>query len=320
MRRRKDKFVMLFKNNIEINTLSDLRKNFDFRKIMAYFQSKKLSIWLEDRFYSDEADSIKAIKPNDKYAPQKICDILGVNYEDYYEDLDDAETVAWRQKRREYLQNFTDDPAIIKKVDAVAFTQEDLEDILRDSPTPSTIYLCGKFFRFPSGILRKAYIGYIGLIDGVKVKFETSKKINLDDLDITFENITITDEEPVEEEEIEEVEEEIEEPEEVEEKPQPVPINRVIDTKIVQASFIPASAITQTALRFKSRISLRFDGKTTDAKSIEMAQSRGLIQGQKVRIVAEGIDADDALAKMIELLEQGQKKNSTSGSKNFFTN
>ena len=307
MRRHRDKFVMLFKNNIEINTLNDLRKNFDFRKIMAYFQARKLITWLEDRFYSDEADAIKAIKVNDKYAPQKICDILGVNYEDYYEELDDAETIAWRQKRREYLQNFTDDPEIIKKVDAVAFTQEDLEDILRDNPTPNTIYLCGKFFRFPSGILRKAYIGYVGLIDGVKVKFETSRKVNLEDLDITFENITITDEEPVEEPEVEEVEE-IEEVEEVEEEPEPIPVNRISDTKIVQASFIPAAAITQTALKFKSRISLRFDGKTIDAKSIEMAKSRGLVLGQKVRVLAEGTDAEDAVAAFIEMLEKGTKK------------
>ena len=309
MRRHKEKFVMIFKNNIEINTLAELKKNFDFRKVMAYFQNKKLAQWLDDRFYADEADAIKALKATDKYAPQKICDVLGVNYEDYSEDLDDAETVAWRQKRREHLKKYTDDPEIIKKVDTVAFTQEDLEDILSDTPVPNIIYLCDNFFRFPSGILRKTFITYIGLGNDVKVKFETAKKVNLNDLDIYFENITITDEEPTEEveEEIEEVETETT-VEEVEEVAEPVPVNRNVENKIVQASFIPASAITQTALRFKSRISLRWDGKTTDAKSILMAKSRGLVLGQKVRILTEGEDADEAMAAMSELLEVGSKK------------
>jgi len=309
MRRHKEKFLMIFKKDIEINTLAELRKNFDFRKVMAYFQNKKLAQWLEDRFYADEADAIKAIKATDKYAPQKICDVLGVNYEDYSEDLDDAETVAWRQKRRAHLKKYTDKPDIIKKVDSVAFNQEDLEDILSDSPVPNIIYLCDNFFRFPSGILRKTFITYIGLGKGVKVKFETSKPVNRDTLDIYFENITITDEEPTEDTD-EEVEEVNEEPEvhEVEEIFEPVPVNRKIENKIVQASFIPASAITQTALRFKSRISLRWDGKTTDAKSILMAKSRGLVLGQKVRILTEGDDADEALAAMSELLEVGPQK------------
>ena len=307
MRRHREKFLMIFKNNVEINTLTDLRKNFDFKKVMAYFQNKKLEAWLDDRFYADEADAINAIKPTDKYAPQKICDILGVDYEEYREELDDAETVAWRQKRRTHLKKYTDNPEIIKKIDAVAFDQDDLEDILSDTPTPNIIYLCDNFFRFPSGILRKSFITYIGIGD-VKVKFETSKKINANDLDIYFENITITDEEPVEviEEELEEVEEE--EVEEVEEISEPVEVNRNVENKIVQASFIPASSITQTALRFKSRISLRWDGKTTDAKSILMAKSRGLVLGQKVRILTEGEDANEAMAAMIELLEVGPKK------------
>ena len=309
MRRNREKFLMLFKNDIEINTLAELKKNFDFRTVMAYFKSKQLITWLEDRFYSDEADAIKALKPTDKYAPQKICDILGVDYEEYCEDLDDAETVAWRQKRREHLKKYTNDPTIIKKVDTVAFDQDDLEDILSDTPVPNVIYLCDNFFRFPSGILRKNFITYIGLGKNVKVKFETSKAVNLDALDITFENITITDEEPETEvaEEIEEVEEE--EVAEETEPAEPVPVNRNVENRIVQASFIPASAITQTALRFKSRISLRWDGKTTDAKSILMARSRGLVLGQKVRILTEGEDADEALSAMSNLLEHGQKRN-----------
>ena len=307
---RKEKFLLIFKKNIRINTMAEFRENFDFRKVMAYYQSKKLAVWLEDRLYSDEAEAIKAIKPGDKYAPQKICEILGIDYDEYREELDDAETIAWRKERREYLMQFTEDPEILKKVDYVAFSQGDLEDIMSDEQTPPVVYLCGKFFRFPSGIFRKSYVTYIGMIDDVKVKFETTKKINPKALGITLENITVTTEEPVEEEEVVEEVEEIEEVEEEEEEieEEVIPFSRNIENKILKASFIPASAITQTALRFRSRISLRYDGKTIDAKSIEMAKSRGLVMGQKVRVLTEGEDADQAMEAFTQLFEFGPKK------------
>jgi len=291
--------------------MAELKKNFDFKKVMGYFQNGKLANWLEDRFYSDEADAINKIKISDRHAPHKICDILGVNYEDFAEELDDAETVAWRQKRREHLKQFTDNPEIIKNIDSVAFNQEDLEDILSDSPTPNKIYLCNNFFRFPSGILRKQYISYNGIGDNVRIKFETAKPVDLSTLEISFNNITFTDEdfEEVEESaEVEQVSEQVEEvaPElETENIP---PTARCVEDKVVMANFLPASAIAQVALRFKSRSTIRFDGKTMDTKSVLFLRSRGLTRGQKVVITTEGIDAEEAMAAFMELIEKCVRK------------
>ena len=50
------------------------------------------------------------------------------------------------------------------------------------------------------------------------------------------------------------------------------------------------------------------DGKTIDAKSIEMAKSRGLVMGQKVRVLTEGEDADQAMEAFTQLFEFGPKK------------
>ena len=311
MKRNRKKFPLLFKNNIEINTMSDLKKHFDFRKLVGYFQNGKLVTWLEDRFYSDEADAIKALRTTDRHAPHKICDIIGVNFEEYAEELDDAETIAWRQERREHLKKFTTDPEIIKRIDSVAFNQEDLEDILSDSNLPNTIYLCSNFYRFPSGILRKQYLSYVGIGDNVVIKFETKKPVDLSSLELSFQNITFTEEDmEVVEEEPESVEKEVEEVEsEVEEEVGEQPSSsRCIEDKIVQASFLPASAIAQVALRFKSRSSIRFDGKTMDTKSVLFLRSRGLVKGQKIVITTEGVDANEAMAAFLELIEKGVKR------------
>ena len=177
MRQRKNKFAMVFKDGVEINTMADLHNNFDFRKVMEYFQSRRLTTWLDDRFYADEADAIKTLRLNDRNTPQKICEILGVNYEDYAEELDDEETAQWRLERRERLKQYTTEETIIKKIDSVAFDQEDLEDILRDSNFPPVIYLCNNFFRFPSGMLRRRGITYIGIGGNVAVKVDTQKPV-----------------------------------------------------------------------------------------------------------------------------------------------
>ena len=306
MRRHKKKFPLLFKGGIEINTMNDLKKNFDFKKVMGYFQNGKLRTWLDDRFYSDEADAINALKVSDRHAPHKICDILGVNFDDFAEELDDAETVAWRQKRREQIKNFTTDPEIIKDIDNVAFNQDDLEDILSDSRLPQKIYLCNNFFRFPSGILRKQYISYIG-IGQVAIKFETAKPVDLSALEISFKNITFTEEEVEVKEEVaepvEETVEEIEEPAEIESN-----VMRLVEDKLVMANFLPASAVAQVALRFKARSTIRFDGKTMDTKSVVFLRSRGLVKGQKVVITTEGIDAKEAMDAFLELLEKGVRR------------
>lgn len=308
MRKPKRKFPIVLSDGTEVQTMEELREKFDFKKVMEYFQNRRLAVWLEDRFYSDEADALKTIRGSDKGAPRKVCEILGVDYEEYAEELDDPETLAWRQERRERLKEFTDDEEIIKRVDYVAFDQDDLEDILRETPQPKKVWLCGNFFLFPSGMLRKNDITYIGIGKNVSVKIETKKDIDFSEQGIFFKNVKFVNDESeiVEEEEV---------PEEVvEEESEPVvelpPTKKLLEVKTVDPAFIPASAVVQTALRFKSKLRVRFDGKTWDAKSVDILESRGLLKGTKITIIAEGFDAEEAMAAFINLIEHGVRKNS----------
>ena len=307
IRKRKNKFPLVFKDNAQIQTMEELRKNFDFKKVMEYFKTRKLAVWLEDRFYSDEADAIKALKPTDSNVPQKICEALGVDYSDHAEELDDAETVEWRAKRRERLRKFTDDENIIKKVDYVAFDQEDLEDIMRDPFLPDTIYLCDNFFKFPSGILRKTNIVYIGL-GNVFGKIESQKVIDFRELNITFKNIRfVSDESDIEKYlQADKVAEENKTASE--EKKIPVAVPRFSDTQMVMADFVPSAAITQTALHYKSKVFIRIDGKLYDAKSLNILKIRGLTKGSSVTVSAEGFDAAEVIKGFSELLKKGWQR------------
>lgn len=309
MRQRKKKFALDFGNGIEIQTMEELRENFSLKKIMDYFRNRRLIAWLEDRFYSDEADAIKSLKPPDSNAPQKICEALGVDYEEYAEELDDEETVAWRQERREKLRKYTDNERIIKRVDYVAFDQEDLEDIMRDAFLPSIIYLCDNFFRFPSGILRKTNIDYVGL-GRVAVKIDSQKPIDFRRMNISFRNVKFVDDEQEyfkEETPVEEVAPVVEEKSAPESQ---APTIRLSDTQMVLADSLNPAAIAQTAMKFKSRIFIKHEGKFIDAKSVNMLKIRGLGKGTYVTVKTEGVDAEEALQAITELLQKGWQKNS----------
>jgi phosphocarrier protein HPr len=57
----------------------------------------------------------------------------------------------------------------------------------------------------------------------------------------------------------------------------------------------PAATFVKTALRFRSRVSVGWDGKVADAKSILAVLALGATGGTVLRLSAEGEDAPDAL-------------------------
>lgn len=57
----------------------------------------------------------------------------------------------------------------------------------------------------------------------------------------------------------------------------------------------PAANFVKTALRFRSRVTVGFNGKTADAKSILAVLALGATGGTALRLNAEGEDAPDAL-------------------------
>ena len=70
----------------------------------------------------------------------------------------------------------------------------------------------------------------------------------------------------------------------------------------------PAAVFVQTASQFKSSIILRNisrAGKEVNAKSIMEVLMAGVDQGARIELVAEGEDAEDAVATLTDLVQSG---------------
>ena len=181
---RKIRFALKVKDDFEARNIDELREHFDLEAVLAYFSDGKLQTWLEDRYYDDEAEAVENLSKDDSELEQKLCQILGVDYEEFL----DPEEIERRNERLKRLKQYTTNPEFIKKVNLVAFDQEDLADLL-DEDQPE-IYLCQNKFTIP---LRKKNKKYIGIGD-VEVVIRSKEKVDFGALNIEFENIKFNSE------------------------------------------------------------------------------------------------------------------------------
>ena len=65
----------------------------------------------------------------------------------------------------------------------------------------------------------------------------------------------------------------------------------------------PATAFTQLAAKFASKVTIAANGKTADAKSILTVLTLGATKGTSVTLTADGADEDEALAALSEFLQ-----------------
>ena len=66
----------------------------------------------------------------------------------------------------------------------------------------------------------------------------------------------------------------------------------------------PATLLVQAAGKFESDISLEYNGKKVNLKSIMGVMSLGIGQGAEITIAAEGSDATDAINALTETLSK----------------
>lgn len=182
---RKIKFALAMKDGVEVHNIEELRKNFDSEKIVEYFLSGKLTEWLEDRYYDDEAEKISALDKNSPDLLKKICDALNAEYIDT--ELDKAINLRLNEKK-DFLNKKTSDKSIIDNAAITALNQEDLAYLL--DADESTIYLCGESFRIPIRVENKKYIGILGT-PKIIIKADSWREIK--NKNIIFVNVDLAD-------------------------------------------------------------------------------------------------------------------------------
>lgn len=67
----------------------------------------------------------------------------------------------------------------------------------------------------------------------------------------------------------------------------------------------PAGFLSQTALRFKSDVTIEYQEKHIVAKSVLNVMAAGIRCGAKIRVVCDGLDEDEALRTVCEAIRSG---------------
>lgn len=301
MRKNREKTALEFNEGVKIQTMQELKENFDLKRIVYTFDGEKFARWLEERLYDKEAEEIRKLKIEDKDLAENLCKIFGMDYDEFREQLDDPKTIAWRKERRERLKKFTSDAEISKRIDDVAFDQNDLEDILLDEVLPKKIYLCGESFVFPSGCFRRKNISYVG-VNKTLVIIDSKTPIDFDALNITFENIDFDDD--YKKISGKKVAGKKTSGKKVGDKKNQI-LNHSRTTKItnkIGMNMRLAAVIGHTASQFESKVQIKANDKTVDAKRILMIKSLRLVKGTEVTISASGSDEKEAVDALIDLI------------------
>jgi TPR repeat protein len=155
---KKVKFLLKMADEAQVRSLEELREHFDLASVLGYYDDGRLIEWLTDRYYEAEAKKVEALDPKASDFKKSLCEILGVDYSKIGADYVSLTGISARNERLKRLKEFTADDKVLAAVDSVAFTQEELADLLDEGV--NEIYLCGKQFRIPGS---KGGVTYIGV-------------------------------------------------------------------------------------------------------------------------------------------------------------
>ncbi|MBR3447792.1 MAG: hypothetical protein IKH27_08315 [Oscillospiraceae bacterium] len=162
------RFRLQMKDGTAVRTLEELQEHFDLESVLGSFADGKLKTWLANQYYDELAEKVAALTADAPDLNAKLCEILGVKYSPEADNTD-FEALQRRNEKLRVLREVTDDQQILDNVDAVAFDQDELNEILDDAP--AVIYLYGEEFSIP---YVKENISYIG-ISNCKVVLENDR-------------------------------------------------------------------------------------------------------------------------------------------------
>lgn len=180
---RKIRFPLKMKNGAEVRTLDELKENFDLESVLGYFTDGKLSTWLSDRYYDEKAEAVAALSADMPDLNAKLCEILEVEYEAEADETD-VELIAMRREKIQIISGVTDNKEILDNIDLVAMDQDELFDILDESP--EKVYLYGDKFEIPFG---KKNISYIGINKPLVIIDKSKYSEDFEENGISFRNV-----------------------------------------------------------------------------------------------------------------------------------
>lgn len=182
------KFPLKMSDGTSVRTLEELREHFDLEAVLGYYSNGRLIKWLEDRYYDEEARAVRGMDSASENFKKKLCEILGVIYSEKTDGGLDLGDIVKNNERRERLKKYTTDDSILAMAASVAFTQSELDNLLKrldileaDNDGNKIIYICGEHFIIPANIGGIIYKG----VNNPEVEFDgevVESGIDLQDL------------------------------------------------------------------------------------------------------------------------------------------
>lgn len=180
------KFALEMADHAKVRTIEDLRRHFDLESIIGYVLDGKLQKWLEYRYYEREAEALKNL--DDRHLDIKsLYTLLGVECpKDIQLKQIDVEAIRNAGEKLDKLKQLTNDITVWEKVEQIAFSQEEMEELLKKGKR--TIYLCGERF-FISGVWEE--ISYIGILSTPQIESDMKNVKECRKKKITFSNVSL---------------------------------------------------------------------------------------------------------------------------------
>lgn len=194
------RFPLKMKNGIEVRTIEELRENFDVESVLGYYVDGTLRTWLEDRYYDDKALCVTELDPKDPELGAKLCKILEVEFIEDENACTDFQIIQRKKEKLRILSAYTDDNKILENIDNIAFTQDELFEMLikinnhymkepsDNSKIIQNIFLYGDMFEIP---FKNQNINYIGVNNPVVVLEKSIYEYNDENIwinDTTFDD------------------------------------------------------------------------------------------------------------------------------------
>lgn len=142
-------------NKVE-KDIAELREHFDWERVLVYFHDGRLQRWLKINGYREEADKVADLQEGETFVAN-LCGILGVDVPKEETADADPEDIKNKSARLRRLRQYTTDEKILALVENVAFTQEEMEELIDEAA--EEVVLCDAQFKIP---LRERGIKYYG--------------------------------------------------------------------------------------------------------------------------------------------------------------
>ncbi|WP_128100330.1 hypothetical protein [Paenibacillus sp. DCT19] len=189
MLKRNIKFPIRLKNGQQVRTLEELKANFEIETVIEYYLDGRLVNWLEQRYYTKEAQLLQNLNENSDTLPLEISNMFGV---DFNQSGFNYQEYTKKRAKLEVISKYTSDQVILSNNEYVAESQTELQMLYEKITDHSrTLYLLNttnEIFNISDELSNITYIG----INNPTVNLIGNHTFDASGKRIVFQNVKLT--------------------------------------------------------------------------------------------------------------------------------